>query len=60
MRENAAVLDFSLSDAELAQLDALTTPASLATFRDLYRKCVVRDTPLAATGEGVRLHVTED
>ncbi len=42
------------------QLDALTSAANLSTFVDLYRKCVLRDTPLAGTLDGVKLDITVD
>jgi len=38
----------------------LTTPAALETFRDLYRKCVNRDTTKAGTMEGVKMDITID
>ena len=46
MRENLAVFDFALDDADMAALDGLTTPAAIAKYAELYRKCVVRDTPV--------------
>jgi hypothetical protein len=46
------VLDFELESEALTKLDSLTTSESLAEFRALYEKCVVRDTPLAGTPEG--------
>jgi len=55
MAENMGVLDFSLTPEQLGALDALTTPASLAEFRALYEKCVIRDTPLQGTPEGEKL-----
>ena len=58
MRENAAIFDFELDAEDMAKLDALTTPESLQTFQELYRKCVVRDTPLAGTTEGVKMDIT--
>jgi diketogulonate reductase-like aldo/keto reductase len=46
MTENMQVFDFALDDDDLAALDCLTSPDSIGKFLDLYRKCVVRDTPL--------------
>lgn len=60
MEENAQVFDFALDEGDMAQLDGLTTPAAIEAFRVLYEKCVVRDTPLAATNEGVKKSVTLD
>lgn len=58
MIENAAVFDFALSEENMGALDALTSQDSIDAFAALYRKCVVRDTPLEATGEGVKADVT--
>merc|ERR1712039_91118 len=52
MIENAKVFDFTLDDADMSALDALTTPEALATFRGLYEKCVNRDTPKDGTLDG--------
>jgi diketogulonate reductase-like aldo/keto reductase len=60
MVENAAVFDFELEDADMHALDQLTTPAALETFRDLYRKCVNRDTSNDGTMEGVKMDITVD
>lgn len=60
MIENAAVLDFSLDDEDLAQLDGLTTPEAIKTFNELYQKCVNRDTPKAGSMEGVKMDITMD
>lgn len=61
MVENAQVFDFALSNAEMATLDALTTEGAIVAFRDLYRKCVNRDTPLGAGAlDGVKMQITED
>ena len=46
MKENLQVFDFALDDDEMAKLDALTTPEAIAKFAELYKKCVVRDTPV--------------
>jgi len=45
MLENKDVLSFELDADDIAALDALTTPEAIAKFRELYTKCVVRDTP---------------
>jgi len=60
MQENVSVFDFALSEAHMAELDALTTPEALTTFRDLYRKCVNRDTSKDGTMEGVKMEITVD
>ncbi len=39
-------------------LATLTTEDSLAAFKALYQKCVVRDTPLQQTNEGVKAEIT--
>ena len=59
MIENAQV-DFSLSEEQMTRLDALTTEGAIRAFRDLYRKCVNRDTPFAGTLEGVKMEILED
>eukprot|EP00416_Gambierdiscus_australes_P031852 CAMPEP_0171085950 /NCGR_PEP_ID=MMETSP0766_2-20121228/19248_1 /TAXON_ID=439317 /ORGANISM="Gambierdiscus australes, Strain CAWD 149" /LENGTH=135 /DNA_ID=CAMNT_0011543555 /DNA_START=165 /DNA_END=571 /DNA_ORIENTATION=- len=53
MIENVALFDWSLSDEDMEKLDGLTPPQNFETFAATYRKCVVRDTPLASTHEGV-------
>jgi diketogulonate reductase-like aldo/keto reductase len=58
MLENAAVFDFELTAVDMATLDALTTPQALDNFRDLYRKCVNRDTSKDGTMEGVKMDIT--
>ena len=60
MVENAQVFDFELSEEEMAELDALTTPEAYTTFRDLYRKCVNRDTSKDGTLDGVKMEITMD
>ena len=60
MRENAAVFDFEIAATDMQTLDELTTPAALEAFRDLYRKCVNRDTSKAGTMEGVKMDITVD
>ena len=47
MLENLALFDFELDAPDMATLDGLTTPEAIAKFAELYRKCVVRDTPLS-------------
>lgn len=60
MVENARVFDFELSDAEMAELDALTGPDAFVKFQGLYRKCVNRDTTKDGTMEGVKKEITLD
>jgi diketogulonate reductase-like aldo/keto reductase len=48
MVDNAGVADFALDAEDMAALDALTTPEARDAYAALYRKCVVRDTPLPA------------
>jgi len=60
MQENAEVFDFELSEAEMAELDSLTTPKAIETFAALYRKCVNRDTSKDGTPDGVKMTITED
>lgn len=59
MVENAQVFDFAIDDADMAKLDALTTAETLQTFKELYIKCVTRDTPLAGTDEAKRITKTD-
>mmetsp|Transcript_46074 Transcript_46074/g.112235 ORF Transcript_46074/g.112235 Transcript_46074/m.112235 type:complete len:375 (+) Transcript_46074:22-1146(+) len=59
MIQNGGVFDFALEDADMASLDALTTPEALQTFKELYIKCVVRDTPLAGTEEAKAIIKTD-
>ena len=49
--------DFALDEEDMTVLDGLTTPEALAKFVELYRKCVVRDTPLPP--EDAKMSVTE-
>jgi len=55
MEENGRVLDFALEEGDVARLDALTTPDAIQAFRELYLRCVLRDTPLAGTPDGLAL-----
>jgi len=58
MEVNAALFDFVLDDDDLKKLDVLTTEQSLEAFKALYQKCVLRDTPLNGTMQGVRTDFT--
>ena len=60
MKENAQVFDFELTQAEMVELDGLTTPEALSAFEALYRKCVNRDTSKDGTMEGVKMNITVD
>ena len=44
-RATACSHEHSVGCAECAKLDALTTPEAIEKFKELYVKCVVRDTP---------------
>jgi diketogulonate reductase-like aldo/keto reductase len=59
MMENAEVFDFVIDDADMDMLDALTTRETLETFKELYIKCVTRDTPLAGTDEAKKMTKTD-
>mmetsp|Transcript_24856 Transcript_24856/g.47098 ORF Transcript_24856/g.47098 Transcript_24856/m.47098 type:complete len:102 (+) Transcript_24856:319-624(+) len=60
MKENAEVFDFELTAKEMQELDNLTTPEALETFKALYQKCVNRDTAKDGTMEGVKMDITID
>lgn len=60
MVENAQVFDFELEDEEMEDLDGLTTEDALIAFRDLYRKCVNRDTSKDGSMDGVKMDITYD
>lgn len=60
MVENRNVLDFTISDTDMATLDSLTTKENLGHFEALYQKCVNRDTTKAGTMDGVKLEITVD
>ena len=40
------IFDFELDSDDMAALDSMTTPEAISKFVELYRKCVVRDTPV--------------
>jgi len=46
MAENLNLFDFSLDEADMSTLDSMTAPEAITKFDELYKKCVVRDTPL--------------
>ena len=48
------------SNAWQATLDAKTTPEAIAKFKELYVKCVVRDTPDAANLDLAKSDITYD
>ena len=58
MEENFACLGVSLDDEDMEALDSMTTDAAVEEYEALYRKCVVRDTPLAETGKGIKASIT--
>lgn len=60
MVENALVFDFELTEDEMKILDSLTTPDTIDTFVELYRKCVNRDTSKDGTMDGVKMNITGD
>ena len=60
MVENAKVFDFELTSEEMDELNALTTADAIETFKELYRKCVNRDTSKAGTMDGVKMDITND
>ena len=39
MKENAQVFHFELTEAEMEELDGLTTTEALSMFEALYKKC---------------------
>jgi len=47
MAENADLFSFDLSAKQLESLSGLTTPEALENFKQLYIKCIWRDTPEA-------------
>lgn len=60
MIENAQVFDFELSENEMEELNGLTADTACESFRDLYRKCVNRDTSKDGTLDGVKMEITID
>jgi len=58
MIENMQVLDWELAAEDMEALDALTTPEALETFKQLYFKCVQRDTPDAGRTDLLRPTLT--
>jgi diketogulonate reductase-like aldo/keto reductase len=58
MKENLDIFDFSLTDQELKRLETLTTDENKKAMEVLYRKGLVRDTPL--TEDAVRPVITLD
>ena len=60
MIENSKVFDFELTDNEMEELDGLTTTENVDAFRDLYQKCVNRDTSKDGTLDGVKMDITAD
>lgn len=58
MAENMNVFDFELDAADMGALDGMTTDEAIGKFRELYRKCIVRDTPLPL--EDARTEFTAD
>lgn len=49
MKENADIFSFQLTAAQMESLSGLTTPAALDAFKQLYTKCIWRDTPEAGS-----------
>ncbi|CAE8628167.1 unnamed protein product [Polarella glacialis] len=58
MDENARVFDFALDSEDMNRLEGLTTEKNLETFKSTYLKCVLRDTPLEGSMEGVKTEIT--
>jgi len=58
MQQNLDINGFTISPTDMAILDNLTTPEALEEYRQLYIKCVVRDTPWNGTTTGVKPKVT--
>lgn len=60
MLENMDVFGFELDEEDMQVLDNKTTPEAISKFKELYTKCVVRDTPDAARLELAKSVITED
>jgi len=58
MIENMSVFDFEISDEDMTTLSSMTADSNITDFKALYEKCVVRDTPLAETKEGIKSEYT--
>ena len=52
------VFSFELDAEDMASLDSMTTPDAIAKYVELYRKCVVRDTPVPP--DQAKMTITED
>lgn len=60
MVENKEVWGFELDGEDMSRLNSLTTQDNIDTFRELYHRCIVRDTPLAESWEQLREEITAD
>lgn len=60
MVENMGVFDFEISSDDMKTLCGMSTQDNVDVFKGLYEKCVVRDTPLAESKEGVKAVYTAD
>ena len=60
MRENADVFGWTLDAAGVVSAPSAARSAALETFRGLYRKCVLRDTPDAGNAALIRSEITVD
>ena len=60
MLENKNIFHFEITEDEIQELDSLTSGEALDAYKNLYQKCVLRDTPLEGSLEGVKLHITID
>ena len=52
------MFDFELDEEDMTSLDKLTTAEAIEKFKELYVKCVVRDTPLSLDDPGVKRDIT--
>ena len=57
MKENLQITDFALDEEDMAKLDAMTGEEAISKFVELYRKCVVRDTPVPP--DQAKMQITE-